>query len=855
MRTASLTIGVLTALSCAPAVAQEYELAQLPQMFVENAGQWDGTVRFASRKGPMTSWFVDDGWVLTLTQPTPSAAVPVTAKAERQPRPAAAEQRLETAAIRMRFVGGKAQEVTGSDRHSGAHDWFLGNDRREWVRGARGFGALRYHEVYPGIDVVIGKERSGAPGGAFGYDLHVAPGADLSRVRLVCEGTTGMHVAEDGSLILQTALGPIVQQPAVSWSTDRNGRRTPVSVRYVAAGERSFGFRTEAEYRRQPLTIDPGLVWSSYLGGSRTENPFGVHTDAEGVVTVAGWTRSPDFPRKSGKLKGKVDCYVSRFDPSLPPASQLLFTALLGGSNFDEILGMKVDRNGVLVLTGSTASTDFPVTANAYQRSYAGGSTDAFVMRFDPSREQQQPILYSSFLGGNSEDTAWDLDLASNGAIVTLAGRTSSSNAPLKNALQPRYGGGAYDGFVTRIDFRKSGNAGLVSSTYLGGSGDDRAVGVATNARLFTAVVGVTTSTDFPLKNAHQNTNNGATDAFATLLTPIGSSSVYSTYLGGSGSDGAWAVHLDDTLRTTFTGDAQLGFPVTRGAWQTAFGGGPGDAFLTRLSALGSLDYSTYIGGPGTGGVDSASDLVVDAVSSVATICGIAGPGLSGTPGAVQSVHRGGFDAFTARIKMDSRLPRSQQLPYFTYLGGTNTDWAHVLELDPAGVVTLVGGTWSTDLPGRHLGFQNQHGGKFDSWVARFAITGGYASIGRGCGNPAARLQPDPARLPRRGRPLGLLLSSAPAKQPGILFFASKRQDPPVDLSGIGMAGCKLHVLPILFGLPLVSDASGNAAIVLPLPNDAVLHGVGLMNQGLVVSPGANAAGLILTNGGAGIIG
>jgi hypothetical protein len=203
-------------------------------------------------------------------------------------------------------------------------------------------------------------------------------------------------------------------------------------------------------------------------------------------------------------------------------------------------------------------------------------------------------LSYSTYLGGSGGDQGYGIAVDANGnAYVT--GITASTNFPTTpGVFQLNVIGGPHV-FVTKLN--PSGSA-LVYSTYLGGSGLDYGVAVDVDATGNAYVTGYTLSKDFPTLWALQPINLDSYDAFVTKLNPTGSALVYSTYLGGGSSDFGLDIAVDATGNTYVSGEAGANFPTTPGAFQSAFAGGPYDAFVTKLNPSGSaLVYSTYLGG------------------------------------------------------------------------------------------------------------------------------------------------------------------------------------------------------------------------------------------------------------------
>jgi uncharacterized repeat protein (TIGR01451 family) len=252
------------------------------------------------------------------------------------------------------------------------------------------------------------------------------------------------------------------------------------------------------------------LIYSTYLGGILPDAALGVALDASGNTYVSGQTDSPNFPTANalqGAIGGGTDGFLTKINAA---GSALIYSTYLGGSTADRAQSVAVDAAGNAYCVGSTDSTNFP-TANALQPIF-GGDYDAFVTKLNPAGNA---FVYSTYLGGSSGDSVAAVAVNSSQQVF-LAGETSSANFPIVRALQPAIGGAA-DAFVTGIN--ASGTA-LVFSTFLGGSVNDLAYGIAIDNAGGTYVAGYTTSADFPTRNPIQAAPGGATDAFVAKLVP-----------------------------------------------------------------------------------------------------------------------------------------------------------------------------------------------------------------------------------------------------------------------------------------------------------------------------------------------
>ncbi|PYN67321.1 MAG: hypothetical protein DMD93_14815 [Candidatus Rokuibacteriota bacterium] len=422
-------------------------------------------------------------------------------------------------------------------------------------------------------------------------------------------------------------------------------------------GARRVGFRVAAYDARRPLVIDPALFYSTYLGGSDFDEGLGITVDAAGNAYVVGVTGSIDFPTTQGA-----------------------FQTTLASSNGDAfVTKLNSTGSGLVYSTYLTFSNNFPITPGAFQTSPGplGNGGSVFVTKLNP---MGSALIYSTYLGGFGfqEGLGIAVDAAGNAYV---AGRTNSLNFPTTpGAFQPNFGGCPEltcfeNAFVTKLN--PTGSA-LVYSTYLGGTKNDEATGIALDAAGNAYVTGRTDSSDFPTSpGAYQTTFSGVLsvygDAFVVKLDPTGSALIYSTYLGGSGEDGGAGIALDSSGNAYVVGaTSSTDFPTTPGAFQTTFGGGEADVFVTKVNPLGSaLVYSTYLGGSDH---DEGFGIAVDGLPSPnAYLTGAArSTDFPVIPGAIQPAFAGGtgFDVFVTKLD-----PTGSALIYSTYLGGPDVDY------------------------------------------------------------------------------------------------------------------------------------------------------------------------------------
>ena len=467
------------------------------------------------------------------------------------------------------------------------------------------------------------------------------------------------------------------------------------------------------------MAIDPqgNLVLSIGSGEVSLHKPV-VYQEVDGVRRVI----QGGYALKEGN---RVGFQVAAYDADKPLVIDptLAYSTYLGGSSADGAFfflptGIAVDAGGNAYVTGGTASTDFPTTTGSSQTA-SGGDFDVFVTKLSPTGST---LVYSTYLGGSGTDvgTAIAVDTSGN-AYVT--GQTNGSFPTTTGAFQTAFGSGSKHVFVTKFD---STGSTLVYSTYLGGgSGTDASAAITVDASGNAYVTGSTNSATFPTTTgAFQTVCGGCNDAFVTKFNSVGSALVYSTYLGGSNGDSGSGIAVDSSGNAYVTGSTgSTNFPTTTGAFQTIFGGGSNDAFVTKLNPTGSgLIYSTYLGGSSQDApfpsntvriaIDSAGNAYVTGATNSANF--------PTTVGAFQSALGGGsgFDVFLSKLN-----PMGSALVYSTYLGGSGFDGGYSIAVDSAGNAYITGQANSTDFPTASP-IQASPGGGEDAFVAKFNPTG-----------------------------------------------------------------------------------------------------------------------------------
>lgn len=312
--------------------------------------------------------------------------------------------------LRTRLTGvSPSARVAGEVPQHSTTNYFIGKDPAQWRTSVPNFARVRYSGVYPGIDLVYyGQE------GHLEYDWIVSPGADPQKIRMTFEHADQLQIDQQGDLVIRAGGSeyrhkkPLIYQEVA-------GERVPVPGGWKVHGNQG-SFRLGSYDRRRALVIDPPLIYSSYFGGTGADYGYAVAIDSIGNTYVAGGTGSTSF-----HIKGVEDAFVLKLSPS----GSKMFSAFLGGGAADEAHGIAVDIQGNSYVTGNTGSLDFP-TKDPIQATMAG-SGDVFLAKLNASGSS---LVYSTYLGGLSTDTASAVAVDAGGAPISLEALFQPTSQP-----------------------------------------------------------------------------------------------------------------------------------------------------------------------------------------------------------------------------------------------------------------------------------------------------------------------------------------------------------------------------------------------------------------------------------------
>ncbi|WP_051314880.1 SBBP repeat-containing protein [Alteribacter aurantiacus] len=652
---------------------KDIQTNRLPLYFIENKGQKCDDILFYAYGADCSLEFVKNGVYLTFYD-----------HSSRGTKIYDRKKTTKGVTLFFRFIGSNTEVAAkGHRKQSYITNYFKGSNPANWLRNVPSFSRVTYESVWPGIDVIFYEKA-----GKLKYDFVVHPGANVNDIRFKYEGADDLWLSEDGNINLKTPLGIFQDKKPFTYQSVKD-KKQEIQTLFTMNEESIFGFAVHDYDPRTVLIIDPGLVYSTYVGGTLGDFANGNAVDDYGNTYVTGFTESSDYPTTPGAFdvvyNGEFDCFVTKLDAS---GSALVYSTFLGGTGFDEGRDLTVDVYGNAHVVGFTDSQDFPTTPDAFETTLSDSSFDVFTVKLDASGST---LVYSTYVGGIGDDFGIGIGNAVDAyGYAYITGFTNSVDFPTTPGAFDQSLNGDFDGFVTKLD--ASGRT-LVYSTYLGGTAEDFCKDIEIDKYGNAYVTGVTESADYPTTpGAFDQVYNGEFDLLVTKLDASGKTLVYSTFIGGSGFDEGRSITLDAYENAYVTGRTfSADYPTTPGAFDPVFTNSF-DVLVTKLSATGeSLVYSTYLGGTN----EEDSFAIATDIYDQAYVTGFtASSDFPTTTDAFDTVFNGVQDVFLT--KMDTS---GQTLVYSTYLGGSNVDQGRAIEVDAYGNAYAAGFTDSTDYP------------------------------------------------------------------------------------------------------------------------------------------------------------
>jgi Beta-propeller repeat len=668
--------------------------AELPLRFEPNQGRWDSSVKYAAHAG---------GFTLALTERGASLYFA-----------GAKSRRIDISLLNAK----SSPEIEGTRPLGFSTNYFVGK-REDWRTGVPNYSAVRYHGVYPGIDLVYYGNQ-----GQLEYDFILQPGAEPGKIRMRFSGVTRLQVTPEGDLAIESPEGRIVQKKPVTYQEDpETSERREIAAHYVLISRGVAGLRLDSYDRSQRLVVDPTLMYSSFFGGSQNDTINAVTMGPNGLLYFTGYTSTSDMPATQGAFASAdggstQNAIMGIIDTSAAGGFNVVYLTYYGGSGTDIATSITLDNAGNVYIAGSTTSTNLPLEGANVQTTLTTTTTttgtttgqNGFVAVFTPAGQGPNDLIYATYLGGSGVDVINGIAVGP-GGLVYVIGTTTSPDFPVTTTAYQVPLWGPSDSFLAQFSLNSPT---LLYSTYLGGEGDDdgRAIVVTPNGLVYFAIS--TLSQEFPLAGpTYQGSPQGGYDIIVGAMDmsqPGVSSLVYSTYFGGSGNEEVRDIALDANGHLVLTGYTySQNFPITSKTAVQATAGPNGDAFVAVVDPTAAyqsfLLYSTYLGG-------SQNEVGYGVLSDRSGNLWVTGytlsPDFPVTQDAIQGQYGYGVDLFISEI--NPNVSGAAGLLFSTYFGATGVHSATSLTQGPDGTIYM-GGYTSSLWTLTNNAFQSGYGG------------------------------------------------------------------------------------------------------------------------------------------------
>lgn len=540
--------------------------------FIENKGQWESNILYKTIFWGGYAFLENNGIMIVLSDNKGGCKHDI--NQEHGIECEDNKQIIHNHAFKLKLLNSNyPKTIIPQNKSKDYNNYYIGNDKSKWTSEAYSYGEISYKEIYNNIDwLVYSKE------GNIKHDFIIHKGGKVEDISLTYEGIDKISLHKN-NIILQTSIGEIVEVKPFAYQ-EINGQKKEIEAEFILK-DKIITYKVKDYNPSYDLIIDPELIFSTYTGSTADNWGFTSAYDKKGNVYIGGIADNNGYPTTIGAydrtFNGNWDVSISKFDKI---GQHILFSTYIGGSSCEMPHSLIVNELGELVIFGTTGSSNFPVTNNAFQETFRGGDSvaydgsiiyehgcDIFVCKLNSSGSE---LLASTFVGGSGNDGlnfqnyysqttmySGNDSLYSNygdgarGELITddmnniyVGTCTFSSEFPTSsNAFQPNRGG-KQDGVVFKLDYSLST---MLFSSYIGGSEDDAVYSVDADKEYKLYVAGGTVSHNFPTTSGafSSSFNGGKTDGFLSLISYDGSNLLASTYFGSNQKDQAYFVRTD----------------------------------------------------------------------------------------------------------------------------------------------------------------------------------------------------------------------------------------------------------------------------------------------------------------------
>ncbi len=531
------------------------------------------------------------------------------------------------------------------------NNYYLGKDPTKWKSNVPLSHAVVYKELYNGVDLHIFSHN-----GSIKYEFHCANYAAAQQIKLEYDGYDDLSV-KNGIFTIETSLGDVSEEPPVVFHTSplsTEQKNDTIAAKYkLQNNQLTFDLKVSNENLLQPIVIDPTLIFSTYSGSTTTNFGFTSTFDSEGFLYAGGIVFGTGYPVTRGAFQttfsggvtvpafSTCDVVITKYDTS---GTSRVYSTYLGGTAGEMPHSMVVNSRDELFVYGTTGSTNFPTTANAYQDTLTNPTvansrrlevavpfnlgSDMFITRFNTAGSA---LIGSTYIGGSDHDGLnnpgphtstyprvlnynyadvargeIDIDRDDN---VYVVGSTWSRDFPITGSpAYPSYQGGNQDGIICKF---KQDLDTLIWSSFFGGAFSDAIYSLAFSGNGNITVAGGTNSsilfpsTSLPTYNSYQG---GRADGFVAEFSANGQTLVASTYFGSNEYDQIYFVERDrfDNVYVFGQTEDPTSKLITNALYSTASAG----QFVTKFTpAIDSIVWSTKFGTPAAPGANARPNI------------------------------------------------------------------------------------------------------------------------------------------------------------------------------------------------------------------------------------------------------
>jgi len=586
---------------------------------------------------------------------------------------------------------------------------------------------ITYQDIYPNIDLIC-RVTTEHQQTKFEYYFVIRPHGDVNQIKLQYKGVVKTQIINK-NIEVSLPTGKLMERMPSSYvsskhktDVDQLPDEKNIKVKYKKLAADIYGFQTVPYDCSQTLIIDPtpDLLWGTYYGGSDVDIGYSIAKDAAGNLFVAGGTDSGNGIATTGSYQSTMLGYSDGFIAKFTAGGSLLWTTYYGGSNYDNINSIAVDKNNNIIVGGNTFSPDNIATPGSYQTTKNGQTwgTSAFIAKFSNNGE----IIWGTYFGGEGVEAGYSIAIDNNNNILLTGSTTSYTGIATSGAFQTQYTGDGNmqipDAYVAKFD----NDGHRLWSTYFGGLAQDSGYGIIADKQNNVIITGVTYSTSGVATSNAQQTSIGSVapaggDGFIAKFNGTGNL-LWATYCGGNGGDFGWCLGINSYNEIIIGGaTASTNNIATAGTQQTTTSTNPyQDGFILKYDANGKKLWGTYYGGESS---DFIYGLAIDATDNI-WITGATGSDNMATQGTYQPNKASGEStAFIAKFNTSGlRIWGSY---YGT--GGYNDGQGNGIVITGQGEAVITGETLATDNIATCAATQKQFAGNGDIFVAKFSET------------------------------------------------------------------------------------------------------------------------------------